>query len=177
MHQDHALGHATGGLVDFSQTGKGIVHALAIAWGQAEHVFQATAGDGIRHAHVDHERRVVLGRSLGGGQGDGAGKATHVGRHRVLLQALDLGHTHFRPALRVAQHGLHLGAAQGLDAAGCIDLINGPLATQATLAAAVSERTADGVDQTDLHRAGLGHQEAWCPQDGAGRTGLEHKAA
>ena len=177
VHDHGGLGYAAGSLVHLGQAGKGIVHTLAVARGQAEHVFQAAADQRVRHADVDQERGVVLGGSLGGGQRNTAGKAAHIGRDAVLLHALDFAHAHFWARLRVAQHGLKLGAAHGLDAACGIDLINSHHAAQARLAAAVGQRATDRVQQADLDRLGLGQQQAGGAEYGGGGAGLQNQAA
>ena len=175
MHQNRLLGHAAGGLVDLTETLDGVVDALAKARGQAEDVLQATVDDVVRHAHVNEEGRVVLGRGLRCRQGDRAGEAAHIGGHAVLVQTLDFRDANLWARLRVTQGRLEAGAAHGPDATGRVDLFDGQLAAQTTLAAAVGQATADRVHQTDFDRPGLSQQEAGRAQRGSGRTGLQNQ--
>ena len=59
----------------------GELRDLAVARREAECVGQAAADDLVGYAHVDHVRRVCLGRFLRGGQRDGRGIARHDAVH------------------------------------------------------------------------------------------------
>ena len=95
----------------------------------------------------------------------------------LLLHALDLADTHLGTGLGVAQHGLELGTAHGLDTTGSVDGINGHLATQATLGTAVSQTAADGMHQTDFDRLGLGQQQTGRAQCSTGSASLKYQSA
>ena len=99
MHQHGLLGDAASGLVDLTQAFNGVIDALAKARGEAKNILQAAIDDVVGHAHIDHEGRVVLGCCLGGRQRDGAGEASDIGGHALLMQALDFGDANLGPRL------------------------------------------------------------------------------
>ena len=92
VHQNRGLGHTACGLVNFAQAHNGIVHALAKARRQPEHILEPAPNDLVGDANVNHKRGVVLGCGLCGRECNCAGEAAHISRHTCLMQALHLGH-------------------------------------------------------------------------------------
>ncbi len=175
MHQHRGLGDAAGALVDVAEAGKGVVDALAVAGRQPEDVLQAPVDERVRHADVDHERRAVLGRGLRGRQCDGARVAADEAGHAFLLHALDFRDADFRPRLRIAQHRLELRATHGPDAAGRVDLVDGPLRAEARLAARIGQRPTHRMQQADLHGLRLSQHQAGRAESDAGSASLEYE--
>jgi hypothetical protein len=127
-----------------------------VAGGEAEGVLQAPLDDLVGHADVHDVRQVVLGRRLGGGQADGAGIRADDGAHARLVHLLDFGRARGRRGLGVAQQGFELGAAQGLDAAGLVDVFQRHHRALAALLAGVGERAGHRMQHAHLDGAGLG---------------------
>ena len=175
VHEDRGFGGTAGCLVDFREAGEGVVHAFPVAGRQPEHVLEAAAHDGVGHPHIDQKRRVVFGGGLGRRQRDAAGETAHIRRHTVLLHAFDLAHTHFGARLRIAQQGFEPGAAHRLDATGSVDFVDGHLPAHTRLRAAIRQRSADRMQQPDLHRLGLRQQKTRRAQHGTGSAGLENQ--
>ena len=115
-------------------------------------------------------RQVVLGGRLRGGQADGRRKSTHDGRDTGFVHLLDLGRAGLRLRLSVAQQRLELRAAERLDAARGIDVLDGHQRTQAALLPRVGQRAGDRMQHADLDGLGLraGHERKG---DGSGQGG------
>ena len=90
VYQNRGLGDTASRPINFAQAHNGIVHALAKARRQPEHILKSASDDLVGYAYVNHERRVVLGCSLSGWQRNGAGEAAHISGHTRLVQTLHL---------------------------------------------------------------------------------------
>ena len=86
--------------------------------------FRPRADDAVGHADVDDVGQVVARRGLARGKADAAGVAADDRGDAGRVHLLDFGVAAFRRRLRVAEHRLDLGAAERLDAAGRVDLLD-----------------------------------------------------
>ena len=159
----HRLGRLAGGGVQHMQVDHRHARANAVAGAEAEGVLQPALDDLVGHADVDHMRQVVLGRRLRGGQADRRGVGAEHRRDASLVHLLDLGRADLRLRLRVAQQRLDLRAAQRLDAAGLVDVLDGDQRALAALLAGKGQRPGHRVQHAELDRFGLGtahHRES-----------------
>ena len=140
VHDHHGLRGLVGLLVDGDEVVERGLGDDAEARAEAEGVLQAAADDAVDHADVDDIGQVVARRGLAGGEADAAGVAADDRRDAGAVHLLDLGVAAFRRRLRVAEHRLDLGAAERLDAAGRVDLLDRQLRADAALLAGVGQR-------------------------------------
>ena len=173
----HGLGRLARRRVEHVQVGHGDLGALLVAGAEAEGVLQAALDDLVGHADVDHVRQVVLGRGLGGGQADRRGVGAEDRRHAGLVHLLHFGGAGLRRRLRVAQQRLDLRAAQRLDAAGLVDVLDGHQRALAALRAGIRQRPGDRVQHADLHRLGLRARNQREGQRRRGGGRLRHEMA
>ena len=124
MHDHHRLGRLAGLVVDGDEIVERGLGDHAEARAEPERVLQAARDDAVDDADVDQVGQVVARGGLAGGQADRAGVAADDGGDAGRVHLLDLGVAALRRRLRVAEHRLDLGAAQRLDAAGRVDLLD-----------------------------------------------------
>ena len=79
--------------------------------------------------------------------------------------------------LRVAQQRLELRAAQRLDAAGLVDVLDRHQRALAALLARIGQRAGHRVQHADLHRLGLGTADERKRDCGRGRRRLAQEGA
>ena len=127
---------------------------------------------------------VVLRRRLRGGEAEVARVAAGEPGDALLGHLVHEPRRDLRPALRVTEHGFELRAAECLDAAARVDLVDGGLPAQTALLPAEGKRAGHGMDEAELHRSRLGAEDAGRgkrggagSQSGTPRDGHRHKAS
>ena len=173
VHDHHGLGGLAGLVVDGDEIVERGLGDDAEARTEPERVLQAAGDDAIDHADVDDIGQVVARRGLARGEADAAGIAADDGRDAGRVHLLDFGVAAFRRRLRVAEHRLDLGAAQRLDAAGGVDLLDRKLRADPALLARIRQRARHRVQHADLYRRALRAQHGRCVQQSGGRGGAE----
>jgi hypothetical protein len=181
-HDHNCLGGLVGLIVDGDEIVDRGLGDDAEARSEPERVLQAAADDAVDHADINDIRQVVACRGLAGGKADATGIAADDRGDTGAIHLLDFGVAAFRRRLRVAQHRFELGAAERLDAAGGVDLLDRERRTDAALLARVGQRAGHRVQYADLHGGALRAQHARCLQNasgcgGAQRRGLQKTAA
>jgi hypothetical protein len=141
-----------------------------------EGVLQPAGDDAVDHADVDDIGQVVARRGLAGRQADRAGVAADHGRDAGRVHLLHLGIAAFRRRLRVAEHRLDLRAAQRLDPAGGVDLLDRHDRADPALLAGIGERAGDRMQHADLHGGALRAQHGRrAEQSGRRRGGAQRR--
>ena len=133
VHDHHRLGRLAGLVVDGDEIFQGGLGNDAEARAEAEGVFQAAGDDAVDDADVDHVGQIVARRGLARGEADRAGIAADHGADVGRVHFFHFGVAAVGRRLRVAQHRIDLGAAQRLDAACRVDLIDRHGGAEATL--------------------------------------------
>ena len=155
VHDHHRLRRLVGLIVDGDEIVERGLGDDAEARAEAERVLQPAGDDAVDHADVDDIGQVIARRGLAGGEADAAGVAADDGRDPGAVHLLDFGVAAFRRRLRVAEHRLDLGAAQRLDAAGRVDLLDRHHGADPALLAGIGQRAGDRMQHADLHRRAL----------------------
>jgi hypothetical protein len=121
----------------------------------------------------------VLGGGLGRRHADEAGIAADDGRDARLVVFLDLGDRDVDLGLCVGEQRLDLGAAERLDAALGVDVLDRHQRAGAALRAGIGDAAGHRMDDADFDRLGLGPQEVRRAErsDGGGAGAGEHTAA
>ena len=119
---------------------------------EAESIGEPASDDAVSDADVNHIGQFIAGGRLRRGQTDVAGITANDARHASRIHLLDLGGASLRRRLRIAKHRIDLGAAERLDAAGGIDLIDRDCRAEAALLAGIGQSAGDRVQHAELHR-------------------------
>ena len=175
----HGLGGLAGRGIQYVQIGDCRFCAFFVAGAKTEGVFEAPLHDLVGHAHIHDVREVVFGGRLRRGQTDGRCEGADHSRYACLVHLLYFCGTRLRLRLGITQQGLDLGATQGLDAAGLVDVLDGHHRALTALLARVGQCTGHRVQHTDLDGLCLcpAHQwEGHCRRCG-GRLGHEMAAS
>ena len=171
VHDHDRLRRLVGLIVDGDQIVERGLGDDAEARAEPERVLQPAGHDGVDHAHVHDVGQVIARRGLAGGKANPAGIAADDGRDPGAVHLLDFGIAAFRRRLRVAQHRFDPGAAQRLDAAGRIDLLDRHHGADPALLAGIGQRARDRMQHADLHRGALRAQHGRGVQDSGRRRG------
>ena len=124
VHDDHGLRRLAGGIIDGDQIFERGLGDDAEAGAEAEGVLQPAGDDAVGDADIDDVRKIIARRGLGGGETDRGGVAADDAGDAGGVHLLHFGGAAVGRGLRVAEHRIDLGAAERLDAAGGIDLLD-----------------------------------------------------
>ena len=165
VHDHHRLRGLAGLLVDGHEVVDRGLGDHAEARTEPEGVLQAAGDDGVDHADVDDIGQVVARGGLARGKADAAGIAADHGGDAGRVHLLDLGVAAVRRRLRVAEHRLDLRAAERLDAARRVDLLDRELRADPALLARIGQRAGHRMQDADLHGRALRAQHGRGVQD------------
>ena len=150
VHDHHGLRGLAGLLVDGHEIVERGLGDHAEARTEPERVLQAAGDDAVDHADVDDIGQVVARGGLARGEADAAGIAADDGGDAGRVHLLDLGVAAVRRRLRVAEHRLDLRAAERLDAARRVDLLDRDLRADPALLAGIGQRAGHRMQHADL---------------------------
>ena len=150
VHDHHGLGGLAGLVVDGDEIVERGLGDDAEARAEAERVLQPAGDDGVDHPDVDDIGQVVARGGLARREADAARIAADDGRDAGRVHLLDLGVAAVRGRLRVAEQRFDLGAAERLDPAGRVDLLDRELRADAALLARVGQRARHRMQHADL---------------------------
>ena len=152
VHDHHGLGRLAGAVIDRHQIVERRLGDDAETGAEAEGVLQAALDDRVGDADVDDVRQIVARRGLRGGKADRRSVAADDAGHAGRIHLLHFGDAAGGRRLRIAEHGIDLGAAQRLDAAGGVDLLDRQRGAEPALRAGIRQRAGDRVQHAELHR-------------------------
>jgi hypothetical protein len=175
VHDHDRLRRLVGLIVDGDQIVEGGLGDDAEARPEPERVLQPPGHDGVDHPDVHDVRQVIARRGLAGGEADTAGVAANDGGDPGAIHLLDFGIAAFRRRLRVPQHRFDPGAAQRLDTAGRIDLLDRHHGADPALLAGIGQRARDRMQHPDLHRRALRAHHGRGVQDSGRRGGGQRR--
>ena len=161
VHDHDGFRRLSGAVIDGDEIVERRLGNDAEARPEAEGVREAARDDAVGDADVDHIGQFIAGRRLRRGQADVAGITADDAGHASRIHFLDLGGAAIRRRLRVAEHGIDLGAAERLDAAGGIDFVDREGRAEAALLSGIRQGAGHWMQYAELHRLARGPQHRW----------------